>query len=240
MRNFEQAQAYAEYQRRNNTTGWHNQCQRFVRSCVGAGAWAGSARKAFNAIPVNHRHLNTPPPPGSIAYYGSASQGNGHTAFASTQVGYVYSNDIKRDGKIDLVPWNVFASAWGMNYRGYIDWTPSGSIDLRPGIVLPSKPAHTIIPTVSLSRLVKASHIDPPAAQGKKSYPAEVLIVEKALNRAGLLASKYVDGCYGTVTIASYKHWQLGLGYAGSDADGIPGMKSLTALGKKYGFRVSK
>jgi hypothetical protein len=240
MRPIEGAQSFAEYNRSKNIGGWHNQCQRFVRSCVGAGVWAPSARLAFNAIPAQHKHTSFPPPPGSIAYYGSASKGNGHTAFASSQHGYVYSNDIRRDGKIDLVPWNVFASVWGMNYRGWIDWTPSGPIDLKPGIVVPPRPPHTMIPTVSLSRLQKASHIDPPAPQGKKSYPSEVLIVEKALNRAGLLASKYVDGCYGTVTIASYKHWQLGLGYTGSAADGIPGMKSLTALGKKYGFRVSK
>lgn len=239
MRNFEQAQAYAEYQRRHNLGGWHNQCQRFVRSCVGASAWATSARLAFNTTPLKHRHTSFPPPPGSIAYYGSATSGNGHTAFASTQHGYVYSNDIRRDGKIDLVPWNVFASAWGMRYRGWIDYTPSGWIDLRPAVVTPPKPAAIIIPTISLARVQKAARVDPPAPMGKKSYPTEVLIVEKALNRAGLLSSKYVDGCYGTVTIDSYKHWQRNLGYTGAAANGIPGLKSLTALGKKYGFRVS-
>jgi len=36
----------------------------------------------------------------------------------------------------------------------------------------------------------------------------------------------------------AYKLWQHKLGYNGKDADGLPGKKSLTALGNKYGFKV--
>lgn len=36
----------------------------------------------------------------------------------------------------------------------------------------------------------------------------------------------------------AYRLWQHKLGYNGKDADGLPGKKSLTALGNKYGFKV--
>lgn len=238
LRSYNSAQIWAEYQRSHSTGGWSNQCQRFSRSCVGAGAWASSARRAFNAIPARHRHTSFPPPPGSIAYYGSATSGNGHTAFVSAKPGYVYSTDIKRPGKIDLVPWNVFASAWGMRYRGWIDWTPSGPINFKPAVVRPT-PAHVIKPTVRLSRIIKAAQTDPKYTRIHKTYPTEVLIVEKALNRAGTLASAEVDGSFRPKTKSAYAAWQRHLGYSGKDANGIPGMKSLTALGAKYGFRVA-
>jgi hypothetical protein len=241
MRTYEQAQAFAEKQRLSNRAIWFNLCQKFSRSCVGAGGWAPSARKAFNAVPAKWRSTSFPPPPGSIAYYGSATHGNGHAVFVSGKPGFVYSNDIKRRGKIDLVPWNVFGSAWGMPYRGYITHTPNGTpLPIKPHATpVKPKPANTIIPTVSVARLIKAAKADIPAATGHKTYPAEVLIVEKALNRAGLLASKFVDGSFGTTTRDAYGDWQRHLGYSGADANGVPGLVSLTALGKKYGFRVA-
>lgn len=242
MRTYKQAQAWAEYQRAHSTGGWHNQCQRFARSCVDAAAWGKSARIAANAIPVKERHYNFPAPPGALIYYGSSTSGNGHVTFVSSKYGYVYSNDIKRDGRIDLVPWNVFTSAWGMAARFWTTWTPSGRIQTAPlnppGQNPAPLPPHTVIPTISLARVQKACKVDPGAAQGHKTYPTEVLIVEKALNRAGYLSSKYVDGSFGTKTKEAYSKWQRHLGYTGNDANGVPGIKSLTALGKKYGFRV--
>lgn len=95
--------------------------------------------------------------------------------------------------------------------------------------------------TVDLSHVVYAAHVDPPAAQGHASYKKDVLPVEQALQKKGLLNSKYVDGSYGTVTIDAYSRWQESLGYKGKDADGIPGVTTLTKLGKDTGlFTVVK
>jgi peptidoglycan hydrolase-like protein with peptidoglycan-binding domain len=95
--------------------------------------------------------------------------------------------------------------------------------------------------TVDLSHVVYAAHVDPPAAQGHTSYKQDVLPVEKALQKKGLLDGKYVDGSYGTVTIDAYSRWQKSLGYSGSDADGIPGITTLTKLGKDTGlFTVTR
>lgn len=96
-------------------------------------------------------------------------------------------------------------------------------------------------PQVSLSRLIQAARNDPPKAGTPVSYD-QVIVVERALNKEGILAAQYVDGHFGTVTISAYSQWQLKLGYRGTNpggaADGIPGRASLEALARKYGFDV--
>lgn len=139
MRSYAEAKAYAERQHVNPSQNWYVLCQKFARSCVGADVFGASARLAFNSIPKEHRHTSYPPPPGSLAYYGFADRGFGHVVFV-VEDGYVWSNDIVRRGKIDKVKWNVFQSKWGLPYRGWIDWTPSGAINLKPTAVLPYPP----------------------------------------------------------------------------------------------------
>lgn len=94
-------------------------------------------------------------------------------------------------------------------------------------------------PKVSLAHVVAAARRDPAAAQGRTTYKNEVLTVEKALKAEGLLVSQYVDGSFGTKTVAAYARWQRRLGYSGSAADGIPGRTSLAKLGTKHGFTVT-
>jgi hypothetical protein len=114
-------------------------------------------------------------------------------------------------------------------------WVQKGAP--RPGGSTPAKP--TSKPKVSLAHVVAAARRDPSAAQGHTTYKAEVLLVEKALQAEGLLASAWVDGSYGTKTLGAYSTWQRRLGYTGSDADGIPGKTSLQRLGDRHGFTVT-
>jgi hypothetical protein len=94
-------------------------------------------------------------------------------------------------------------------------------------------------PKVDLSNVAAAAKHDPKAAQGKGLHESDTKLVESALRAEGLLSATYAkDGAFGTVTVSAYKAWQRKLGYKGGDADGIPGMSSLTALGKKHGFTV--
>lgn len=108
-----------------------------------------------------------------------------------------------------------------------------------PGAVdTPTEPS-TSTPTVSVAKLIKAAKADPKAKQGHQTYAAGVRIVEKALRAAGYLDTRYAsDGSFGTLSVAAYSKWQHHLGYTGKAADGIPGIKSLKALGTKYGFKV--
>ncbi|MFG3244612.1 N-acetylmuramoyl-L-alanine amidase [Streptomyces sp. NPDC048157] len=105
----------------------------------------------------------------------------------------------------------------------------------------PSKPAPkpSAKPAVSLANVSAAARKDPAAPQGKTTYKADVLIVEKALVAEGLLASKWADGSYGTLTLAAYKRWQNRCGYFTADtADGIPGKTTLKRLADRHGFVV--
>ncbi|KAB1141410.1 N-acetylmuramoyl-L-alanine amidase [Streptomyces luteolifulvus] len=99
----------------------------------------------------------------------------------------------------------------------------------------PSKPSAKV---VDLSQLIAAARTDPAKAGIPVSY-AGARIVEDALAAEGLLDRKYVDGHFGSTTVAAYRRWQQRCGYSGAAADGIPGRDSLAALGRKYGFTVT-
>lgn len=115
----------------------------------------------------------------------------------------------------------------------YGQWQP-GVVPNHPAPKPPAKPK------VSLRNVVFAAHHDPTAAQGHQSHPADVRPVEAALKAEGYLSAKYAaDGSFGSLTVAAYAKWQRHLGYAGHDADGIPGKTSLTKLGQKHGFTVT-
>jgi hypothetical protein len=93
--------------------------------------------------------------------------------------------------------------------------------------------------TVSLENVIDAAKLDPPAPDGATSHPEDVKIVEAALMAEGLLSPKFgKDGSFGTITVTAYSQWQKMQGFKGPDADGIPGMDTLKALGGRHGFAV--
>ncbi|WP_435058530.1 peptidoglycan-binding protein [Streptomyces sp. bgisy060] len=94
-------------------------------------------------------------------------------------------------------------------------------------------------PVVHVSHLVAAAHKDIPAATGHTTYRAEVKRLEDALVAEGLLARRWADGSFGTKTKSAYAAWQRHCGYSGADANGIPGLQSLTRLGHKHGFTAA-
>ncbi|MFE5325685.1 N-acetylmuramoyl-L-alanine amidase [Embleya sp. NPDC056575] len=93
-------------------------------------------------------------------------------------------------------------------------------------------------PAVDLAELVAAARSDPERAGTPVTYMG-TRMVENALVEEGLLAEGLADGHYGTATVRAYAEWQRRLGYSGSDADGIPGRRSLARLGDRHGFTVA-
>ncbi|GAA0961361.1 peptidoglycan-binding protein [Actinocorallia libanotica] len=93
--------------------------------------------------------------------------------------------------------------------------------------------ARKALPSVNMEAVLKAAQIDPRRPDDKLTpgAKASVLLVEKALRDRRLLAAKWVDGYFGTTTIAAYKKYQKSLGFTGLDANGLPGKASLTKLG---------
>lgn len=102
-------------------------------------------------------------------------------------------------------------------------------------------PPKKALPVVDLSALTKAFHLDPERRQGGVTPGAsdDVRLVEQALVAERLLPRRYAgDGSAGSLTTVGYRGWQLECGFRGSDADGMPGLASLTRLGRRHGFRV--
>lgn len=101
--------------------------------------------------------------------------------------------------------------------------------------IIPPKPAPAPAPKPippATPTKVRVSNVQPGKSNG------EVGIVQKALKTYGLYRDA-VDGKFGPKTAIAYSAWQRVLGYTGADADGRPGVKSLTALGKRYKFDVA-
>jgi peptidoglycan hydrolase-like protein with peptidoglycan-binding domain len=90
------------------------------------------------------------------------------------------------------------------------------------------------LPVANMEAVVKAAQIDPrrPDTALTPGARDSVLLVERALNARGLLASQYIDGHFGTRTIDAYAAYQRSLGYSGLDATGLPGRTSLQLLGE--------
>jgi hypothetical protein len=70
---------------------------------------------------------------------------------------------------------------------------------------------------------------------GKKNK--QVAIVQQALHDLKHYNGP-INGTFDKATRSAYATWQVALKYSGSDANGVPGNKSLTELGKKAGFTV--
>lgn len=89
------------------------------------------------------------------------------------------------------------------------------------------------LPSVNMEATVKAAQIDPrrPDNTLTPGAKAGVLLVEQALRDRKLLDAKWVDGYFGTTTVAAYAKYQRSLGLTGLDANGLPGKMSLAKLG---------
>ena len=216
MRTYGQAKEFAQQQHRSGSASWHNMCQMFSRQCVGAPSFGSSAREAFNRIPAEQRHTSSPPPAGSIAYYGFRDHGFGHAVFAVSG-GFVWSNDILRTGHIDRVRWDVFPSRWRLPYRGWISACPGGELPVQ------DKDAP---PTYRQGRRVYGSRM-----RFAQDDSDSVWNLQVALAARGFEFENGPTGYYGVHTRQAVAVFQRRRGWTGSDADGIAGPGTVAALG---------
>lgn len=96
-----------------------------------------------------------------------------------------------------------------------------------------TKPTPTL-PLVSLQRVVDAANLDPHQPDNPPSAPSDVRTLEQALARKDYLADTYVDGRYGWQTVRAYSRFQQDNGIPRGRAKGIPGIATLTKLGKGH------
>jgi Lyzozyme M1 (1,4-beta-N-acetylmuramidase) len=81
------------------------------------------------------------------------------------------------------------------------------------------------------------------SAVDERRYPQnepETYAIQRALvANKHLTAGHFIPGIFDTPTLLGYKAEQEAQGYRGKAADGIPGLKSLTHLGRQHGFTVA-
>jgi Putative peptidoglycan binding domain len=238
MRNFNQAKAFAIQEHRQPSREWFNDCQLFARQSVGALGFGTSARLAFNSIPREHKFHSSPPPPGSIAYYGRPDAGNGHAVLV-VEGGKVWSNDILRHAKIDRVDWDLFTKpsgrgGWGLAYRGWIERCPSGQLPVNghrgdkgkghggdgPG------PGGQDKDDFRQGRKVFRSRM-----RFRQEDSDSVWNLQLALANAGFTFTNGPSGFYGRRTRHACRQFQHKQGWRGADADGIAGAETIHRLG---------
>jgi hypothetical protein len=229
MRTYEQAKRFALHESRHPSQNWTIKCQVFSRQCVGAPPFGDSARLAFNGVPAEHKHTSSPPPPGSIAYYGPEGSGDGHAVFV-VEGGHVWSTDILRPGKVDRVKWNVFNQIWGRGhqYRGWIDHCKWGDLPVQ------RKPEQGMPLTAHAPK-------GPSYRQGKKVYRSKMRFrqtesdsvwnLQLALMSKNLPFDDGPTGFYGRHTRAACAAFQQAQGWTGDGANGIAGPLTIKRLG---------
>lgn len=102
-------------------------------------------------------------------------------------------------------------------------WTTLGFKVVKPNDqvkVRSAPPANTILPGV------RPVHVQPGKSNG------QVLVVRRALAKVGIKVG-VANPAAGPAFVKAYAEWQRKLGYAGKDANGVPGLASLRALAKQ-------
>jgi len=127
-------------------------------------------------------------------------------------------------------------NATPMSGKPPVKTPPKGT---KPGT--PPKSQGNTKPVVSVSNVIDAYWRDRPAKQGATSHPADVKLVEAALDKLHFLDPKYAkDGSFGTSTEAAYNAFRRSIGMRGAAALGEPGRQSLAILGSHSGLFTVK
>jgi hypothetical protein len=232
----QQAVAYARGEVAMPDKDYSGLCLHFTSWCYGyGGAGATSAAAFWSSSDHRLRHSGGRPPAGAVVLWTGGSHGYGH-ATISAGGGKIYSTDIRRSGRVDLVPLTEIHDRWGLHYVG---WTPPyfpGGWGSNPNRA-PTVTRH--LPAIWLHNMEHAARNDRDRGRRHGSHPRGVRQIEQALRSEGLLGPYHsYDGSFGPETVKAYAKWQRRCGYEGDAADGIPGEGSLTKLGALHGFRV--
>ena len=106
----------------------------------------------------------------------------------------------------------------------------AASAALVASVVAAAPRAEAALPSVDMARVLAAAQVEPRCGdRSGLADNASTKLVQSALKAKGI--STTADGWYGNGTTSSYATWQKRLGYGGIDANGLPGVTSLTKLG---------
>lgn len=104
----------------NDTELGEGMCLKNVRLWLEVAAEYPTAIAAFKGAGNLDQHSWYNPPAGVPVFWSGGSTGAGHVALADG-LGNVYSTDILRKGKCDLVPIATIHARWGLTYQGWTE-----------------------------------------------------------------------------------------------------------------------
>jgi peptidoglycan hydrolase-like protein with peptidoglycan-binding domain len=131
---------------------------------------------------------------------------------------------------------SLWALAKKHDFKTDITGTPAGP----GGAQVPTQPEPPTTPEVPVSTTVTFEDLGP---GGDK---AQNLIIQKLLAEHWALDYSSGPGVWGDLTKAAYSRWQRSLGFSGSpaqpgsDADGLPGVTSMSRFAAKYGLTLKR
>lgn len=120
------SQTFAQQQCNDPTQDWYGLCQRFTRLALSCPQGAPSAAAAWDDVPEDLQHTWYYPPVGVPVYWSGGKTGYGHAALSDGN-GQVWSTDILRKGKVDLVHINLIHNRWNLTYLGWTE-TCNGTV----------------------------------------------------------------------------------------------------------------
>jgi hypothetical protein len=114
------ALAYARAEAIKASRDWTGYCLMFARICFGVAPRYGDATDAWHATNPAERHASSVPPAGVPVWWLGGRSGHGHVA-VSAGAGNVLSTDIRRPGRVDVVPIPEIHAKWGLAYVGWTE-----------------------------------------------------------------------------------------------------------------------
>ncbi|QCX82878.1 hypothetical protein C9F11_46650 (plasmid) [Streptomyces sp. YIM 121038] len=202
----------------------------------------------------NHGRWSDYPAIGAVVYFG-AGGGNHVGIVASYDDQHVYTiegntnagGSAEGDGVYRKTHLRHDSHVYGYGYPQYAEGIHSADPHLKD-TTPPTKPNTQTVPPLTAPyisyRQVRWASQAPVenqrrVAPGPDNPQDDVRHVQEGLKAATGLDSRAQIGFFDVATVGAYAAWQRSLGYAGADADGIPGVVSLTHLGERTGkFQV--
>lgn len=210
---------------------WYNQVQEYAKSRIPAAKlqmgipaygynWpSGNTVNAREADALAKSHSTT------VFYNKTYAEGtfsySGNTVWVATSDGMATRAKSSKDAGVNG------AAIWSIG-----DEASDAFTAIRKAISVPPSPVPPKPPIPPKPTVISVASVQP----GKNN--SQVKVVQHALRLGKFLSATSDSGYFDSTTKTAYAKFQRSLGYTGTDADGAPGLTSLAALGKKYGFTV--
>lgn len=175
-------------------------CQKFSRSCWDINPGYASAIQAWRSQPVEHRHADRNAPVGALVYFEGGTYGHATFSAGGTRV---YSTDILRKGKVDLVDISVIEKRWGLKHLGWTDRQGSVVLPVGPVPAPPRPPARSTFPLPRTHAFGPVPSTTVHNGTRNSEDRSDVMHIQRKFRGCP------VTGLYGPITARKVRAWQM-------------------------------